>query len=170
MTDLQAAILAEREACARIIVEHIDGNDTTIEDVVASIISILIPATLAAREMITEAIGRADDAFGYSFNMTKLVDGVATHTLTMDGFEPIDFEDRDDGYRVIAERRNRSRADAVLAALRPTPASEEVGEAERIATEIERIATIAVSDSGQRISSHWLLSEARALLVALARP
>lgn len=67
---------------------------------------------------IASAIGLADDAFGYSFNMTKLIDGVATHTLTMDGFEPVDFEDRDDGYRLIAERRNRLRAKAILEALK----------------------------------------------------
>lgn len=66
---------------------------------------------------IAEAIGKADATLGYSFNLTRLVDGEETHTLTMPGFDPIDFEDRDDGYALIAQRRNSVRATAVLAAL-----------------------------------------------------
>lgn len=69
------------------------------------------------REAIANAIREADAAFSYSFNLTKLVDGVSTHTLRIAGREPIDFEDREDGYSVIEEHRNRVRADAVLAAL-----------------------------------------------------
>ena len=46
----------------------------------------------AMRDAITAAIGKADDAFGYSYRMTSLVDDVATHTLFMDGFEPVSFE------------------------------------------------------------------------------
>jgi len=81
------------------------------------------------REAIATAIRKADDAFGYSFDMVSLINGVATHRLTMDGFDPVDFEDledgldpvdfedRDDGYALIEERRNLLRADAILAAL-----------------------------------------------------
>jgi len=69
------------------------------------------------RAAITDAIGKADTAFGYSFNLTRLVDGEETHTLTMPGHDRVDFDDRDEGYALIAERRNRARADAVLAAL-----------------------------------------------------
>lgn len=68
------------------------------------------------RAAITDAIGKADAAFGYSFNLTRLVDGEETHTLTMPGFS-VDLNDRDEGYALIAEHRNRARADAVLAAL-----------------------------------------------------
>jgi len=69
------------------------------------------------RAAITDAIGKADAAFGYSFNLTRLVDGEETHTLTMPGHDRVDFDDRDEGYALIAERRNRARADAVLTAL-----------------------------------------------------
>lgn len=71
------------------------------------------------REALIEAITKADANFGCRFNMTKLVGGVATHTLFMEGFDPVDFEDREDGYRLIEERRNRARTDAILAALTP---------------------------------------------------
>jgi len=80
----------------------------------------------AVAEAITAAIGKADEDFGYRFNLTRMVDGEETHTLFMNGFEPVEFDDRDDGYRLIAERRNKARADAVLAAIRalPTPSQE----------------------------------------------
>ena len=71
------------------------------------------------REAISTAITKADDAFGYSYRMTGLFNDVETHTLFMDGFEPVSFENRDDGDRLIAERRNRLRADAIVAALSP---------------------------------------------------
>jgi hypothetical protein len=79
----------------------------------------LIPA-------IADAIGRADDSFGYSYRMTSLVDGVETHTLFMDGYEPVAFEDREDGYGLIQERRNAVRADAVLDALSAAPDREAI--------------------------------------------
>lgn len=69
------------------------------------------------REAIAQAIREADAAFGYSFNLTRLVDGIETHTLRISGQEPVDFDDREDGYRMIEEHRNRARADAVLVAL-----------------------------------------------------
>lgn len=72
----------------------------------------------AIREKLIAAIGKADDEFSYSFNLTKLVDGVATQTLTMPGFDPVEFEDREDGYQLIAERRNAARTDAILDVLR----------------------------------------------------
>ena len=78
------------------------------------------PSTSVREEAITAAIAKADEDFGYRFNLTRLVDGEETHTLFMDGFEPVEFDDRDDGYRLIAERRNKARATAVLAALVPT--------------------------------------------------
>lgn len=69
------------------------------------------------RKAIAAAIAKADESFGYSFNLTRLVDGEETYTLLMSGFEPAKFENRDDGYRLIAERRNAARSDAVIAAL-----------------------------------------------------
>lgn len=67
--------------------------------------------------VIAEAISKADAGFGYSFNLTRLIDGEATHTLTMPGFDPVDFDDRDEGYALISERRNAMRAAAIRAAL-----------------------------------------------------
>lgn len=76
--------------------------------------------TKTLEEMIAEAIEGADNSFSYSFNLTRLVDGVETHTLTMAGFDPVDFEDRGDGYRLISERRNALRAKAILATIPAT--------------------------------------------------
>ena len=88
------------------------------------------------RAAISTAITEADGAFGYSYRMTGLVNDVETHTLFMDGFEPVSFENRDDGDRLIAERRNRLRADAILAALSPqtlpAPGEVEYAEAARV--------------------------------------
>jgi hypothetical protein len=72
------------------------------------------------REEITQAIARADAAFGYAYRMTKMDETGEEHTLFMDGFEPAVFEEREDGYPVIEQRRNTLRADAILAALAST--------------------------------------------------
>jgi len=69
------------------------------------------------REAVAKAIGDADGAFGYSCNLTRLVDGAATYTLTMPGYEPADFDSIDDAHLVITERRNAARADAILSTL-----------------------------------------------------
>jgi hypothetical protein len=74
----------------------------------------------ALRAKVSAAICEADASFGYSFNLTRLVDGEQTHTLSMPGFDPIDFiDDREEGYRLIEERRAQVRADAILAVLQP---------------------------------------------------
>jgi hypothetical protein len=68
---------------------------------------------------VTAAIQEADAQLHYSFNLTRLVDGEETYTLCMPGFDPVDFHnDRDEGYALLTERRNRVRAQAVLAAMR----------------------------------------------------
>lgn len=69
------------------------------------------------REAVAKAIGVADAAFGYSCNLTRLVDGIATYTLTMAGHEPAEFDSINDAHLVIAERRNAARADAILSTL-----------------------------------------------------
>ncbi|WP_428968241.1 hypothetical protein ACQR50_10315 [Sphingomonas sp. Xoc002] len=69
------------------------------------------------REAVAKAIGDADAAFGYSCDRTRLVDGVATYTLTMSGHGPAEFDSIDDAHLVIAERRNAARADAILSTL-----------------------------------------------------
>jgi hypothetical protein len=110
-------------------------------------------------EVIAKAIQQADDAFGYSFIMTALVDGVATHTLAMEGFDPVHFEDREGGYALIAERRNRLRADAVLAALKPF--TDDLVEALRSAPIIGRGETYE-SFSGRQ--DYWLNGQYRTAL------
>lgn len=71
----------------------------------------------AVREAIIAAITKADANFGYSYCLTKMDDTGEEHTLFMDGFEPAVFQDREDGYPVIEQRRNAARTDAILAAL-----------------------------------------------------
>ncbi len=73
--------------------------------------------TRDVQNAIAEAIREADDSLRYSFNLTRLVDGVATHTLSMPGFDPLDFDDRDEGYAIIEQRRNQVRAAAILKTL-----------------------------------------------------
>lgn len=82
--------------------------------------------------VIAQAIRTVDADFGYSFNLTRLVDGEATHTLRMAGFDPVEFEGRDEGYALIEERRNALRAAAILSAL-----------GERARKALERIVSIA---------------------------
>ena len=71
----------------------------------------------AVRDAIIAAITKADANFGYSYRLTKMDDTGEEYTLFMDGFEPAVFQDREDGYPVIEQRRNAARTDAILAAL-----------------------------------------------------
>lgn len=81
------------------------------------------------REEIARAIQEADDAFGYNLRLTRLVDGESTYTLTMPGHEPVQVSEMDEGYAIIAERRNKCRADAIQNALETQGAHEGVIEA-----------------------------------------
>ena len=63
-----------------------------------------------------EAILDADE-IGYSLNLTRLVDGEHTYTLTMQGREPVEFSDIDDAYEHIRQVKRQIRADAILAVL-----------------------------------------------------
>jgi hypothetical protein len=82
----------------------------------------------AVREAVIAAITKADANFGYSYCLTKMDEAGEEHTLFMDGFEPAVFQDREDGYPVIEQRRNAARTDAILAALdsRAGDAGEEI--------------------------------------------
>lgn len=54
----------------------------------------------------------------YSLTLTRLVDGERTYTLTYgDGSPPLTFDDIDDGYRHIRQRKRQAQAVAVIAAL-----------------------------------------------------
>lgn len=97
-------------------------RDARLSDLTDAEIDALIASTRAAppamdREAVAKAIGDADAAFGYSCNLTRLVDGIATYTLTMAGYEPAEFDSIDDAHLVIAERRNAARADAIPSTL-----------------------------------------------------
>lgn len=142
-------------------------------DVRTYLASLSTPPGHPTREEITKAIGEVDASFGYSFNMTRLVDGVATHTLTMDGYESVDFEDRDDGYRLIEERRNQLRADAILSLLRPATSGGDVGRMARaLATEMvligkERGMTILAWDEAEEWEREAMCRCVRAAIRAL---
>lgn len=57
---------------------------------------------------------------GYSLTLTRLLDEERTYTLTYsDGTPPLTFDDIDDGYLHISERKRRAQAAAVIAALEP---------------------------------------------------
>lgn len=63
------------------------------------------------------AIQEADDSFGYNMSLTRLLDGVSTYTLRIDGEETTEHEGTDECYARIAEVKNRRRAQALLTAL-----------------------------------------------------
>ena len=65
---------------------------------------------------VAEAIESAE--VGYSLNLTRLVDGEHTYTLTYsDGAGPFEFSDINDGYEHIRNRKRKAQAEAVIAAL-----------------------------------------------------
>ncbi len=69
-------------------------------------------------ERVAAAIESAE--VGYSLELTRLVDGERTYTLTYsDGTPPLTFDDIDDGYDHIRRRRHKAQAVAVIAALSP---------------------------------------------------
>lgn len=64
-------------------------------------------------ERVAKAIEGAD--VGYSMNLTRLVDGVHTYTLTYDdGTPPLEFGSTDDVYDHVTARRQFARARAAL--------------------------------------------------------
>lgn len=64
-------------------------------------------------DRIADAIGGADVSF--SMNLTRLVDGVHTYTLSMDG-KVEEFEHTDDLYLRVREIKQRKQAEAVISA------------------------------------------------------
>jgi len=79
-----------------------------------------------ARAAVTDAIRNADEDFGYSIRLTRLVDGEATYTLRLPGAEPMEFESNEDANEYVSAERNKRRADAVLLAFAQQPAKETV--------------------------------------------
>lgn len=66
-------------------------------------------------QSVAEAIEAAD--VGYNLRLTKLLDGISEYTLTYaDGEEHV-FEDINDGYRHIRDRRFRAKAVAAIGAV-----------------------------------------------------
>lgn len=69
-------------------------------------------------ERVAAAIESAE--VGYSLELTRLVDGERTYTLTYsDGTPPLTFGDIDDGYDHIRQRKLKAQAVAVIDALSP---------------------------------------------------
>lgn len=76
-------------------------------------------------ERVAAAIDRADT--GFRMTLTRLVDGVHTYELEMDGTVE-EFEDTDDLYARVREVKQRKQAEAVIAALaNPSPEPHVVG-------------------------------------------
>jgi hypothetical protein len=79
-------------------------------------------------EKIAAAIESAE--LGYSLRLTRLVEGTSEYTLTYSDGETHKFEDIDDGYEHIRQRRRKVQSAAVLQALMtPTPGMVEAGRA-----------------------------------------
>jgi len=84
--------------------------------------------------LVAEAMGART---GYSISLTRLVDGVETYTLSMDGYEPQDFDDRDEAAEVLHQRLNRDRAKRLLALLSPAVDREAVALIRELADSLE---------------------------------
>lgn len=70
-------------------------------------------------ERVAAAMEAAE--FRYRMELTRLVDGVSTYTLTYDdASEPLTFETTDECYEHVAKRKRETQARAALAAM-PTP-------------------------------------------------
>lgn len=86
---------------------------------------------LVPDDHLAALIQQADDGFGYSMEMVRLVDGVRTYRLKIEGQETVEITDGDDNdydaqqacYRLINAAKNKVRADAVRTALAAAPAS-----------------------------------------------
>jgi hypothetical protein len=66
---------------------------------------------------IAKAIESAE--VGYHLRLTSLVDGVSTYTLTYDdGSKQLEFDDINDGYAHIAQKKRLKAARAVVAAVK----------------------------------------------------
>lgn len=94
------------------------------------------------RKRVARAIEDADAEFGYSMNLTRLVDGVSTYTLKIPDEPTTEHEGTDECYARIAEVKNRRRADAIFAAIN---ASERVGEVPTQSDTTELNPTLACS-------------------------
>ncbi|TIM07563.1 hypothetical protein [Mesorhizobium sp.] len=77
------------------------------------------PDKCAVTEAMVEIAAKAmDDAeFGFTLNLTRLVDGVSTYTLTYsDGSPPLEFGATDGAYEHVAQRKRLTQARAALTA------------------------------------------------------
>ncbi|CAN7597349.1 hypothetical protein [Bosea sp. LjRoot237] len=92
-------------------------------------------------ERVAGAIEEAD--VGFSLRLTRLVDEVHTYTLMYsDGVGPFEYEDIDDGYAHVRERKFNAKARAAIAAMREgLPRLQGESWFECIATECESAGT-----------------------------
>lgn len=82
-----------------------------------SVIMAIAPAPEEVAQLIADALLAADQEWGFSIELTRLVDGERTYTLRMPGFKG-DFPDYDEASEVMQVARAKQRASRVLAALR----------------------------------------------------
>jgi hypothetical protein len=68
--------------------------------------------TTGLLQKVAEAIQAAD--VGYNLRLTKLVDGISEYTLTYSDGEEHLFEDIDDSYRHVDDRRFLAKAQAAI--------------------------------------------------------
>jgi len=75
----------------------------------------MTPLSPAALEEAAKAVDAAE--FGYHLQLTSLVDGVSTYTLTYNDLpEPLTFSDIDDAYLHLADRKRTTQATAAITA------------------------------------------------------
>lgn len=96
-----------------------EHNTATVTQVTGA--NIVVDQTTIDR--VAAAIESAE--LGYSMRQVRLVDGINTYTLTIDGMPTEEFTDNEDGeatdqvYARIREVKRRKQAEAVIAALAP---------------------------------------------------
>jgi hypothetical protein len=70
---------------------------------------------MTKEEAVARAIEQAE--VGYSLRLTKLVDGVSTYALVFnDGAPPMEFDNNQDAYKHIADRKRMAAARLAIAA------------------------------------------------------
>jgi hypothetical protein len=70
-------------------------------------------------ERVAKAIEAAQNAVSYRLELTRLVDGLSTYTLTYADGEKLEFDDIDDGYLHIEQKKRLALARAAISAHTP---------------------------------------------------
>ena len=95
--------------------EHETDDERVAYDVLALVAERLADVTSEMVEAVAKALKDAE--FGYDLGLFRLVDGVSTYRLTYsDGEPPIEFDDMDDAYAHIADKKRLAQAKGMIAA------------------------------------------------------